>query len=1102
MTLRGGGGSGPAASSLSTMDFPLHVASPSPTASSSSPAPTAAAAASTSLLSSSNALELMRTYHMYVRVHKTRCRYLLLLLLMLLYYFQCTLCGRHDILMNAAGEGSYRGLSGGVAGSSAVGGAGLAGTGAGGPSKDGGLRLGLAAPDTEAAGDDGGLAGSSEGRRRRYARPPLIARALGGIGATVGRMDLCEIEWWPPSNRTPDATDAHYEQGLNVATPNAASLSLARSEPPWSANTQRGLVAAIARSATRLSGLLFGQDPPPYERALRAFFRTRQATSGGSCNRCQARAIDKGVQKELINYNAFARDFKLRVPLLLYYNRMPVYAMMQHLRLMRARSYQLLDYMSRGHASQSRPETAAGDGADSPDLHARQLRFELARLSLVFYLQRLHLRALRHADAMRLETFHFLRYLSSTIPVLRSVWVGQDHCSWPGVSCVVVRVPLNSLIDSEHPAVQAFVEDIFSVCRGPRCRQRRCAAPSCSAYTRHLTRRLFTSAAPAYWLKWDRTDDTAAMDEMIWEKAPTSSRGAAGVNGMAAAPPPSPSAASTGTDGDAGRSGSTKAASASSAAAAAARSSRGTPARSKRSVWTEQMFAYEHPHLVLTEPTLLVDIDVQNIIQEMVEPVVASAPCNGGDNEWAPSSPSPSATLSGPPSDFATPEYAEDVERPLTGDLFSMQRRLLRTIAEAAPRGLQYGKQRNDSSTVTIPYTFVKLNLVNMGLRGYLPDFYDIASAYDEQRDAVAAHGKREGTNKGSGGASGTQSGFVDACEAANLPSATAAATRQCSSKSAPEASVLTPRSDLYWGRRSRMRMLEPRNLSSASLAMASARRPLASVAAIGSELQWVLRRLEKIGQRNHHEDLAAYFSEVASLARFQNEQWSPYRWPETMIAAMSDVSQSATRRLYSILEDSAFSPSFTDPVQSIDHSVNAFGELNPRLIGLLSLDVSANPLLTHLFPRTWLSIPHLQSVRTTGTSILTPPLRLRPRLYNHAAYCPASSMRFGSGMKADADEAMGERRRRDTEVTAATETALDKVEVSSATGSSLHDKDFIGAVLMPPFSKIDTVFSASSPSETIFQHQDPLTGRRLLNYPASLHDGFVQGIKRLLSLQ
>ncbi|CBZ23448.1 conserved hypothetical protein [Leishmania mexicana MHOM/GT/2001/U1103] len=1056
------------------MGLPLHVASPSPTA---------AAAASTSLMSSSNALELMRTYHMYVRMHKTRCRYLLLLLLMFLYYFQCTLCGPYDLLMSGAAGGSS-----------------LAGVGAGDPSKDGGLRLGLAAPDAGTAGDGGRLAGSSEGRRHRYARPPLITRALSGIGATVGRMDLWEVQWWPPSNRTPDAADAHYEQGLHVATPSAASLSLARSEPPWSVDTQRGLVAAIARSATRLSGLLFGQDPPPYELALSAFFRTRQATSGRSCNPGQAGAIDNDVRKELIHYSAFARDFKLRVPLLLYYNRMPVYAMMQHLRLMRVRNCQLLDYMSRAHASRHRPEKATGDVADNPDLHARQLSFELARLSLVLYLQRLHLRALRHADAMRLETFHFLRHLSSTIPVLRSVWVGQDHCSWPGVSCVVVRVPLNSLIDSEHPAVQAFVEDIFSVCRGPQCRQRRCAAPSCSAYTRHLTRRLFTSAAPAYWLKWDRTDDTAAMDEMIWEKTPTSSRGAAGVNAMAAAQPPSPSAASTGSDGDAGRSGSRKAATASSAGA---RSSHGTPARSKRSVWTEQMFAYEHPHLVLTEPTLLVDIDVQNIIKEIVEPILPSAPCNSGGGECVSSSPSLSATLLGPLSDFATPEYAEDVERPLTGDLFGMQRRLLRTIAEAAPRGLQYGKQRNGSSTVTIPYTFVKLNLANMGLRGYLPGFYDIASAYDDQRDTAAAHGKRETTNTGSGGASGTQSGLADACEAANLPSATPAATRQRGSKSAPKVSVLTPRSDLYWGRRSRMRMLEARNLSSASLATAAARRSLSSVAAIRSELQWVLRRLEKIGQRNHHEDLAAYFSEVASLARFQSERWSPYRWPEAMITATSNVSQSATRRLYTILENSAFSPSFADPVQSIDHSVNVFGELNPRLIGLLSLDVSANPLLTHVFPRTWLSIPHLQSVRTTGTSILAPPLRLRSRLYSHAAYCPASSVRFDSGMKADTEEAMGERPRRDTEVGAPTETARDEVEVSSATESSLHDKDFISAVLIPPFSKIDTVFSARNPSETVFQHQDPpLTGRRPLKYPASLHEGFLQGIKRLLSLQ
>nr|CAJ2467029.1 unnamed protein product [Leishmania braziliensis] len=753
---------------------------------------------------------------------------------------------------------------------------------------------------------------------------------------------------------------------------------------------------------------------------------------------------------------------------------MPVYAMMQHLRLMRVRSYQLLGYMTRDYTSQKRPGTVRREVADNPDLHARQLNFELTRLSLVFYLQRLHLRALRHADAMRLETFHFLRYLSSAIPVLRNVWVGQDHCKWPGVSCVVVHIPLNSLIDDDHPALQAFVESIFSVCRGPDCRRRRCVAPSCAAYTHHLTTRLFTSAAPAYGLRWDRKDGTAAMDEMIWEKTSTSSRGAAGGIGVAASPP-SPSTTPTGTNRDTGRS---------ARASEAARSNRGSAASSKRSVWAVQMFAYERPHVVLTEPILLVDIDVQRIVKETLGVTVSGTTgTNGSEGATAAaaaadasSPPSPSAAPFGPPSDFATPAYAKGVDRPFVGDLFGMQRRFLRRMAEAAPRGLRYGKQRSGSPAVTISYTFVVLKLANMGLRGYLPDFYDTASVYDERQATAgsAANGNRASSNNNSsscccGRASNIQSRFADDYEEANLPPATAATAEQGSNKSVEEVSALTPRSDVYWGRLSRMRMLESRNLFVGSLATAAPRRTLESVAEIGRELQGVLCRLERISQRNHHEDLTAYFSEVASLARFQNERWSPYRWSAAMINVTNNAAQSATQRLYTIIEDNALSPRFVDPVHDIDHRVHTFGELNPRLIGLLSLDVSANPLLTHLFPRTWLSIPYLHSVRTTRTSILTTPLRLRSRLYNHSDHCSASSIRLDSAMKTYAEEAIRERCGKDAAVAAAAETARDKVEGTSEIGSSLHDKDLIGAVLMPPFSRIDTIFPANNPAEATF---------------------------------
>ncbi|KAG5487096.1 hypothetical protein LSCM1_07768 [Leishmania martiniquensis] len=1020
----GGGGRGPAESTLSPIAYALHVASVPLTTSSSPSAVTALKAAgssggagsspvsmavvSTALLSSSNALELMRTYHLYVRMHKTRCRYLLLLLLVLLFYFKCTFCRRYDLPMGAPGERSYSGLGGnGRRIGGGVGGVSLVGTRTGGPAEGGGLSLGPVASDADVVVDERSKVCSDDRRRSRHARRPLMTGALSGIGVAVGRMELREIHWWPPSSRTPEATDARYEQGLNAAIPIADSLSPARNEPPWSVNAQRGVIATIVRGVARLSALVLGQDPPPYELALRAFFRTRQAMTGGSCSACRARDIDKHVRSQLMSYNTFVRSFELRVPLLLYYNRLPIYAMMQHLRLMRVRSYQLLAYMSRDYASKRRPETVTDDVADgNPGLHARQLNFELARLSLIFYLQRLHLRALRHADAMRLETFHFLRYLSSTIPLLRSVWIGQDHCNWPGVSCVVVRVPLNAFIDDDHPAMQAFVEEIFSFCVGPNCEQRRCVAPSCSSHTRHLTHRLFTSAAPAYWLRWDRKDDTAAMDEMISEKAPTSSRGATGTNGAAAAAPP--------------------------------RSSRGAAPVAKRSVWAEQMFAYEHPHLLLAEPTLLVDIDVQNIVTEFFGSAMPTAAGNRSDAE-CPSSSSSSASAA----------------------LFGMQRRLLRTIAEAAPRGLRYGKQRNESSTVTIPFTLVAVNLAKMGLRGYLPDFYDTASAYDEQRSRAAANVSGASSNESSTGAGGSQP--------------------------AGDGSVLTPRSDAYWGRFSRMRMLEARNVSPSSLSRTAPRLSLASVSAIGSELQRVLRRLEKIGQRNHHKDLADYFSEVASLARFQSERWSPYRWSDAMNGLASEAAQSATRQLSTIIEDSAFSSSFVGPVHNIDHSVAAFGELNPRLVGLVSLDVSANPLLAHLFPRTWLSIPYLQSVRTAGTSILTPPLRSRPRLYNYSNYCPAAPTRLDHNPTAYTEEVMRERHR---EYSApAAEMAHEKVEASPETRSSLHSKDFIGAVLMPPFFKMDAVFPAKHPSRS------PLTARRLPHRPARPHASNVSGL-------
>jgi hypothetical protein len=1084
--------------------------------------------ATTVTLSAATALELMRTYHMYVRVQKTRWRCVVLCLFAVMFFSSCTFRGPQEFVQDALDSNVYSGRpgnmgNGGVGGSSGGGGA-VVGLGpGGGPGVAGGLAgsgvTGAGGLDGDGATDD--LAHAT-GSRRRYLQPPWILQVLLGWASVPGRMEMEDVAWWPPSNRTTESSDPNSERGLNVGTPNAASLSVARSQPPWSAGNRRGVVASVARALGYVLSFFFTPEPPSYEQALSTFFRTRQAMTEGTCNRCQAQMIEQEVRAERTQYRQFLRESKLRVPLLLYYNRLPVYAMIQHFRLMRVRNYQLLDYVSRADAVLRRPETVANDVSNDAPLHARELDFELTRLSFVFYLQRLHLRALRHADAMRLETFHFLRHLSSSVPTLRQIWRGQDHCSWRGVSCVVVRVPLNLLVDDEHPAVQAFVEDLFSVCRGPDCKQRRCIPPACGAYTAHLTRRLFTAAAPGYWMKWDRTDDTAAMDEMIFQKQPP--RKAVGAEAAAAAAAsqqpqqPQSSGASNAfgttrrtssagnapqTNGDGGGSGKAEGdgvpppRGGSPTAYAAARASRAATS-SSRTVWTEQQFAYEHPELLLADPVLLVDVDMQTIMEEVVRPITPLTQVSAAVRRE---------------SDDPAARYHENVERAVVEDLLPMQKKLLHTMAAAAPRGVRFGKQRRSSGTLTIPFTFVMLNLANMGLRGYLPDFYDPESPYDVSEAATSAtsvrsvgisggaapvHTTTTSTSSNSNNNnSGKEPGEGVDDDRTGQRSTTANPSAGRGGRQ-PEVHIQGPRSDVYWGRLSRQRMLENRNLTTNRL-----RRPVAGVQAIANEMQRVLRRVEKIGMRNHHEDLAAYFSEVAALAQFQNERWSPYRWPEAMITVTNAVSHSAARRLYPIVEDNAFSSAFAaSPVYSVDHHVALFGEINARLVALLSIDVSGNPLLSHLFPRTWLSIPLLQSVRTQGSSVLAKPLHMRARSYNQSYYCPP-----GSGVDEASPYAEDARRSKQLVLADSVREGTWFLSISSADGApggvatqtSLHDRDFIGAELYPPYEKIDAGFSMNG-VDTFLQQSEPHSSlHHLFNHIHTVLDsGLLQGVRRL----
>ncbi|RNF26011.1 uncharacterized protein Tco025E_01760 [Trypanosoma conorhini] len=66
------------------------------------------------------------------------------------------------------------------------------------------------------------------------------------------------------------------------------------------------------------------------------------------------------------------------------------------------------------------------------------------------FVWRQRVRAMRHADYMRIETLHFLKLLSMSIPRLRLVWRGEDYCAWEGVTCTALRYPLETLIDVPH----------------------------------------------------------------------------------------------------------------------------------------------------------------------------------------------------------------------------------------------------------------------------------------------------------------------------------------------------------------------------------------------------------------------------------------------------------------------------------------------------------------------------------------------------------------------------------------------------------------------------------------------------------------------------
>ncbi|KEG05139.1 hypothetical protein DQ04_26961000, partial [Trypanosoma grayi] len=102
-----------------------------------------------------------------------------------------------------------------------------------------------------------------------------------------------------------------------------------------------------------------------------------------------------------------------------------------------------------GNSNNAKVEKAStrGSGAGTGGKSRGAAEVEEARR----FVWRQRVRALRHADYMRIETLHYLKLVATAIPRLRLVWRGEDFCGWEGVTCTALRYPIEALVDM--PAV-------------------------------------------------------------------------------------------------------------------------------------------------------------------------------------------------------------------------------------------------------------------------------------------------------------------------------------------------------------------------------------------------------------------------------------------------------------------------------------------------------------------------------------------------------------------------------------------------------------------------------------------------------------------------
>lgn len=177
---------------------------------------------------------------------------------------------------------------------------------------------------------------------------------------------------------------------------------------------------------------------------------TRTPTTTSSGQRCSC-----GAHRSNKNTNDMTLENRIHLPLSQYHHRLPLY--MLYANYVDRRRYEIQKLQLQwATESLSEKSTVATRTQRLKALERTQRRtlFDL-------YVQRQYMRALRHEDAMQLETLHFLRHLATGIPHLQKLWRGDLMCEWEGVRCHRLHLPLTSLLEGAAAPVTSYINYLY-----------------------------------------------------------------------------------------------------------------------------------------------------------------------------------------------------------------------------------------------------------------------------------------------------------------------------------------------------------------------------------------------------------------------------------------------------------------------------------------------------------------------------------------------------------------------------------------------------------------------------------------------------------------